>query len=362
MANDPAVSTKSTPAAGTLEAMLRGTTRVQDLGRATSGGIAQLPVDEFTPNPWQYRTDDRDWVEELARSIDAQGQLEAITYRVAPTGQKEILGGHSRWEAFKLLRAAEGDTILGRQRTASERARFDNILANEKLNVTDEEMQRFVVVDNLVRKDPPLVDTARAIAQYQEARNLTTAQVAEAFSLDARRAQRLLYLHRAPEVVKRGVSSGVMVQLYDDQGQPLTTAGGREKREHRHLDLIAALELAALHSFLTKHAPRRADKRVEDLVRESLEQGWSFRRVQDACRKERDRIKAAAETDSADAASVGSEAGEGGALPPAAKVAPSPFRADDKQVVIFRSRLAVASDDDKAALRALLSELLSSLA
>ncbi len=128
---------------------------------------------------------------------------------------------------------------------------------------------------------------------------------------------------------------------------------GRAKREHRQLDLMAALELSALFNFLeTKVDGEKAAKRVEALVTSALERGWTFRAVQDACQKEREKVRsrAAAAADGQDRAA----APETGASRPL-------FRTSERELTVYRSRLATAEATQKVELRGLLAELVRAL-
>jgi len=351
------VSSPSTPSAtaGALEALLKGKPVLGDLGRATSGGLQAVPVDSFEPNPWQYRSPDPEWVEELADSIKLQGQLEAITFRKTSEGKLQIIGGHTRCEAIKLLRT--------RATSDEERNRYSTILANEKLNVSDEQMIEWGVIDNLMRKDPSILDTARVVSEYRERTGLTHQQVAERFGLGVDRVKRLGFIHASPQLIKDALGKGAMIQLYDDDGQPLATEErpgkpARPKREHRQLDLMQAYELASLHAFLVKNTPKRADRIVVDLATKALEEGWSFRRVQEAARKEKDRILNPKKAE-ASSETTTTEAGEGTSAH--ASTPPPPFKADERQLIVYRSRLDTASDAQRTELRELLESLLKQL-
>ncbi len=355
------------PGRGSLRDVLHsarsaGPTGVAALGLAAPGSLSQVSLDQLEPNPWQYRTDDPEWAEDLSRSIAEKGQIEAITYRTTADGRKQIIGGHSRWKAFKLL--------FAKAATDEERRRYSAILANEKLDVSDEQMAEFAIIDNLVRKDPSLVDTARAIANFQDAHNLTVVEVARRFNLEPDRAKRFLALDRASDRIKRAVQVGVMVQLYDDEGEPLMTEArdgkpARPRREHRTLDLMQALELASLQAFLERHRPTRAEKKLDHLLTRILEEGWTLRRVQEECKKEKERVRVE-ETRSVDVESEGGGAegscdGAGPVNTPPPTKKKSLYRSDEKQLLVYVGRLAEASAEQRAELKERLTELLARL-
>jgi ParB/RepB/Spo0J family partition protein len=332
-----------------------GPSGVAALGRVSSGGLVQLPLDQLEPNPWQYRSEDQEWVEELAASLAEKGQIEAITFRTTADGKRQIIGGHTRWLALKLLRERAG--------SAEEKARFSTILANEKTAVSDEQMEEFGIIDNLLRKDPSIVDTARAIADFQERYQLTLEDLARRFTLERDRAKRLLALHRASDKIKRGVGEGLMVQLYDEEGRPAQTPQGRPKREHRHLDLMQALELASLQAALERAQPKRAAKRIDQLITRILEEGWTFRQVQAECRKEKDRLRAQPAPEEAADGSGAQADGEGRGEEPRAEAAgPVLFRwQDEGRLLVYAGRVGAASQDRRAALRAELEKVLAAL-
>lgn len=316
----------------------------------------RIDIDRLEPNPKQYRrTIDQAKVEELAHSIHKHGQIEAITYRKTDDGKLQIIGGERRWRAVRLLRE--------RAETDEERIRFSTILANERVVESDEQMLDLAVTENLQRVDPDEVDTAAALADVQAQRKLSTPDLATHFGIKADRAKRLLRLNGCPEFIKAAVSKGLMVPLFDEEGRALVSEGGRERREHRSLDLMAALEFGSLFVHVERaRSAAAATKKVEALVKHALEQGWPFRVIQDRCRREKERL--AAPQDGAAADGEGSGGGgegsaEGGR---SVKTGPAPFRDDDKQLVVYRGRLAAASPAQRAELRATLESLLRALA
>jgi ParB family chromosome partitioning protein len=315
----------------------------------------RVDIDRLEPNPKQYRTRiDQAKVEELAASIKQHGQIEAITYRKTAEGKLQIIGGERRWRAIQLLRE--------RAENNEERARFSTILANERVVSGDAEMLDLAVTENLQRIDPDEVDTAAALADVQTQRRLSTPELAAHFGIKADRAKRLLRLHSCPAFVKDAVSGGLMVPVTDDDGKPIVGEGGRERREHRSLDLMAALEFGSLYLHLERaRTAAAAAKKTETLVRQALEEGWPFRVIQERCRREKERLSA-----KADGAPADGEAHDGGGEgtgegPRIGKVPPPPYRDDERQLVIFRGRLASATHEQRAELRSTLESLLRTL-
>jgi ParB/RepB/Spo0J family partition protein len=315
----------------------------------------RIAIDLLDPNPFQHRAAmDDDKLEELAASIAANGQLEAVPVRPHPTDPSrfQLIAGHRRTEAFKRLRQ--------RAPTEAERLRYSQVEALVKPGTTDRQMRIWGVVENAEREDTSPVEQGAALADLQEKEGLTVEQLIEETGMDANRVRRLLRIAKAPEVIRTGCTKGIMVQLYNEDGQPATTPKGRAKQEHRHLDLMAGLEFAALHAHFVKEGLplKKANERLEKLIAEALGDGWAFRRIQERCKE----LKAGRAAKGGDG--VGSKVdGAGGPAAIADGADGSPerplFRIDDRQVVIYKTRLGEASPSQKATLRAALQKLIA---
>lgn len=73
--------------------------------------LMKIAVDRIAPNPYQPRKHfDPVLLEELARSIKAEGLLQPITVRPLGGKRYEIVAGERRWRAHKLL-AERGDPV-----------------------------------------------------------------------------------------------------------------------------------------------------------------------------------------------------------------------------------------------------------
>jgi ParB/RepB/Spo0J family partition protein len=300
---------------------------------ARQGTALRVELDRLDDNPFQPRGEmDEAALEELVASIERHGLLQSITVR--RVGDRfQIIAGHRRAEAFKLLRerASERD-----------RSKFASVPAQERVDVTDAQMALYALVENLQRDDLDPVEAASGLAKYQEGEQLSVEELAERTGLEVRRVHRLLQLHTAPPVVRAGVSRGIKVPVLDSEGQPVLTPSGRERFEHRKLDLIAALEISRLARHWERaDAAEKVAKRTEALIQRALRDGWTFRRIQEHCQ----------------AALKGREPGAPGAA--AARFA---FRNDEKQLVVYRARLRAATAEARAQLRSILQGLLAEIA
>jgi ParB/RepB/Spo0J family partition protein len=340
------VPTDSTPTRTTLRNILRDAAAA---GPNAAGPGRLLPLDAIEPNPFQHRTHfDPGKLEELVDSIATNGQVQAITVRRHPSdpARYQLIAGERRWRALQLLRE--------RASTPENMAHSAGILAVEKVGVTDRQMRIYGLVENADRAESSPVDQGTSLAQLQEQENLTIAQLADGMGWEENRVKRLLRAARTAQVIRDGMTTGVMVQLFGDDGEPLTTPTGHAKQEHRHLDLMAALEFDSLLVHWSRQStPRKAEERVHKAIVRALQEGWSFRRIQDFCRE----AKTNRRDESHGRAKNGGAVEESSPAPPT----PAPFRNDERQLVVYRSRIGQASPEQKHELRVLLTNLLETL-
>lgn len=96
--------------------------------------IVELPLDSVVPNPKQPRKEfNQEALEELARSIAAEGLQEPIKVRPASDGKFEIVMGERRWRAHAI---AEKPTILAIVEEMDD-ARMARLAFLENLNRVD---------------------------------------------------------------------------------------------------------------------------------------------------------------------------------------------------------------------------------
>jgi ParB/RepB/Spo0J family partition protein len=203
-------------------------------------------------------------VAELAATITVSGLLQPIAVRPRADGRFSIIAGHRRTAAFRQLLA--GAT------TDAGRAKYATIPAQVMTALDDGQMAVSGYVENAQRENLNPVEEGAALARIRELTNAKTPNdIAALTGQEVRKVRRLLRVAEAPAVVKDGVTKGLMVVVSDEAG---------EHREHRHLDLMAALEFVRLHAYFAKVKPKAAGARVEAVVKRALGEGWGFRRLE----------------------------------------------------------------------------------
>lgn len=235
-----------------------------------------LDLDALDDNPDQHRDPlDVDKVTELAETIRAQGLLQNILARQVG-GRHQIIAGHRRCAAFRLLRD-QGDT-------AEERARWARIPA-KVVAASDEQSAAMCLLENVQREDLSPVEEGGAYARMMDKYGFATAKaLAQRLGIDEKRVSRRLRLYQAPSYIRDALSVGVRVEPKD---QPEGEAPKR--KETRRLQPDAALEFLRLHAhYLKKYPglePKKADPRpiadvkAQPIVEKALSEGWTRENV-----------------------------------------------------------------------------------
>jgi ParB/RepB/Spo0J family partition protein len=274
---------------------------------------------------------------ELMASIRDHGLLQPITVRKVGV-RYQVIAGHRRLEAFRRLLAE------AQRQDPATADRFGTIPAHEKFDVTDEEMALFALIENLQRDDLSALDAALGLVRFQETQELSTEALARRTGLELDRVKRLLRLARAPRVIQDACHQGVLVDQVDERGAVKVLPSGNPKHERNRLDLMAALEFAKLHAHAVKSSPKKADERTTRAIQRALSERWSFRRVQAFCKSV-----------------VAGEDREDGGEAQAAKPDSVPLFSDGPELRIRRAQLKDAAPEQRAALLALLTDLVQEL-
>lgn len=307
------------------------------------GQPLEVDLDLLDPNPKQPRREwDPDALAELVESIRMYGAIQPISVTRQGSGRYIILAGERRSRAYRQLR----DTAT----TPEEKARWSKIPASDRGATATDQLAELALTENLLRDDLRPMETAEALADLKENRQLTTEQVAESLGLEHTKTKRLLQLASAPPAVRLALGKGLMVEVSDGDGEP----GAKPRREHRTLELSHALLVLRAHSHWSRAKPKKAVDLTRALVERVLVELWPHRRLKEYVDNLIEGKPSATE-------GAASEAGQGEAPATTSQKSSAPFQTDEKRLLVYRSRLSEASAEDKAALKGLLSELMKQL-
>ena len=153
------------------------------------GSPREVPTDQIDPNPYQTRMQvDEQKLDELARSIIANGVVQPIIVRPLPNGRFQLIAGERRWRASI---KADKETVPAILR-----------------QVSDEQAMEMTIVENLQRSDLNPMEQARAYDRLSRDFHMTQEQVAQRTGKDRATVANFLRLLRLPAPVQGKVESG----------------------------------------------------------------------------------------------------------------------------------------------------------
>ncbi len=143
----------------------------------------RLEVSKIRPNPQQPRRSfDEAGLDELARSMKAQGLLQPVVVRPLPGGQFELIAGERRWRA-------------------AQRAGIHQIPAVVR-DVPDEKLLELALIENLQREELNAIEEAEAYRILVDDLELTHNEIAERVGKQRTTVANALRLLNLPELVK----------------------------------------------------------------------------------------------------------------------------------------------------------------
>ena len=123
-----------------------------------------IKLTRIQDNPYQPRTvDDAEHIEKLARSIAADGLLQVPSGRNHQAGGSyQLTFGHSRRKAFEWLAAN------WKKEKLTDRYSGYSCMPIDVQELTDEQMYRHAVTENVQRKDLAPTEVARSMKRYMD--------------------------------------------------------------------------------------------------------------------------------------------------------------------------------------------------
>jgi ParB family chromosome partitioning protein len=244
-----------------LEALL-GPTSVTEA--RSDGSLAQLPVKDIRPNPYQPRNVfDEGALEELKKSLASSGLLQPIVVRSAEDGGYELIAGERR------LRAAQQ---LG----------WNNIGAVVK-NVDNKTLLTLALVENIQRDALSPIDEALGYERLMNEFNTSHAEVGELVGRDRSTIANALRLLRLPDDVQDLLHTGELstghARALLQVGEPSRISAVAKEAVRDRLS-VREVEAIARDGTAPQRRPRRTSgkiaatdpevRRVEDALRRHL--------------------------------------------------------------------------------------------
>lgn len=222
-----------------------------------SGTPREVPTDQIDPNPYQTRVQvDEQKLDELARSIIANGVVQPIIVRPLPNGRFQLIAGERRWRA-SIKAGKETVPAILRQ-------------------VSDEQAMEMTIVENLQRADLNPMEQARAYDRLSRDFHMTQEQVAQRTGKDRATVANFLRLLRLPAPVQGKVESG---ELSFGHARALLSLDGAEEILKAMTKVVAlSMSVRQTETYVQglmdperkrKKGEEKANKSVDPNVREA---------------------------------------------------------------------------------------------
>ena len=167
----------------------------------------QIALTAIKDNPYQPRTiDDAEHIEKLARSIAADSLLQKPTARQMPDGSVQLAFGHSRRKAFEWLNANY------KQAGLADRYNGYIYMPIDIEELTDQEIYRFAVTENVQRKDLAPTELAKSMKRYMDEFKASSKDAGELFGMSDATVRGMVRLLELPENVQTALDSGTISQ------------------------------------------------------------------------------------------------------------------------------------------------------
>jgi len=222
------------------------------------GELRSLPISRIRPNPWQPRqTFDAAQLDDLARSIKAQGLLQPVVVRPAGDGF-ELIAGERRWRAAGLAGLAHIPAVVR--------------------EVDDRTTAALALVENLQREDLNALEKAQGIKRLIDDFGLTHQQAGEALGHSRTQVSNLLRLLELAPAVQGLVETGQLDMGHARALLPLPATRQEEMAEQIAARRMSVREVESLVARLLQAAPgkeateRPIDPNIAALERRLSEQ------------------------------------------------------------------------------------------
>ena len=187
---NPKNNRKSTLGRG-LDALLGSRKSDVDQTSVEASELQNLGIEQLQPGQYQPRSImDKEKLQELADSIQAQGIVQPIVVRKLTSNKYEIIAGERRWRAAQLAQLSDVPVLIK--------------------NVSDQQTIAMALIENIQREDLNPLEEALALDRLIEEFDITHAQAAEAVGRSRVAVSNLLRLLELSPKVKDMLHEGLL--------------------------------------------------------------------------------------------------------------------------------------------------------
>jgi len=209
----------------------------------SSVGLAQIPLEQISPNPYQPRRSFNEAsIEELARSVRVHGIVQPLV--VTRTGDRyRLIAGERRFRA-------------------AQRAGLRTVPVVVKEAVKEGDVLEIALIENIQREDLNPIEEASAYHQLHDEFGLTQEEISRRVGKERSTIANFLRLLKLPDSVKRFLASG---QLSMGHARALLAVDSARKQEQLAERVVRrSLSVRQTEMLASGKAPKAGAKKEKD--------------------------------------------------------------------------------------------------
>ena len=230
-----------------------------------ASGLANVPIDQISPNPYQPRKTFNDAsIEELSRSVKEHGIIQPLVVTKIGDNKYRLIAGERRFRA-------------------AQKAGLDTVPVVIKETMADTDILQVALIENIQREDLNPIEEAYAYHQLHEEFQLTQEEISKRVGKERSTVANFLRLLKLPDSVKKLLASG---QLSMGHARAILAVDSAKKQEQlaervvrRNLNVRQTEMLAAEKSAKSDQEPekekdvftRDAEERLAKTLRSKVE-------------------------------------------------------------------------------------------
>ncbi|MEO8382139.1 MAG: ParB/RepB/Spo0J family partition protein [Acidobacteriota bacterium] len=155
-----------------------------------SSGLANVPIDQISPNPYQPRKTFNDSsIEELARSVREHGIIQPLVVTRTGDNKYRLIAGERRFRAAQKAGLTQVPVVI-------------------KESMADGDILQVALIENIQREDLNPIEEAYAYHQLHQEFSLTQEEISKRVGKERSTVANFLRLLRLPDSVKKLLASG----------------------------------------------------------------------------------------------------------------------------------------------------------
>ena len=159
-------------------------------GSASGPGLANVPLDQISPNPYQPRKTFNDAsIEELSRSVKEHGIIQPLVVTKTGDNKYRLIAGERRFRA-------------------AQKAGLSTVPVVIKETMTDGDVLQVALIENIQREDLNPIEEAYAYHQLHEEFQLTQEEISKRVGKERSTVANFLRLLKLPDPVKKLLAAG----------------------------------------------------------------------------------------------------------------------------------------------------------